>query len=434
MAGADVAGNYKGVMLCSRPADSAPSAGAVGSAHLSPTLGAPQFRPVGFPPEPLGLNPAKDNAGTNVAKAHEEAARRRAAAPNVGHENFLNKHRRWLSEMAKQKAELNDELEATAHAAKEKRRRFSEYCKATRDSGIRTSMTASAAPAAEPTTQSTGEVAAARAPEEEAPVPATAERAAAQAPVAKLPARAAAKTKGGTNKPKWAMTEEEADDADDAEADALVDFASGLDYTSFIDDLEVRQALSVIKERIDAQKALIQAAARAEEISEDEALAAVAEASALDGDDWKASFLNKWNAAHGEDDVESVRSGGSRASRRAGGQAAGETQPDWDSSTNAGDRVSRGPPATAVEMAKSLLESNPDLASKHSLRSLAAVVQTATGKAEGGGAPATHSLRDMMASDLPPLKLVTIVDGSKPAGGKKVDASNLPYLHRNPAI
>jgi len=341
--------------------------------------------------------------------------------------------------MAKQKAELNDKLEATAHAAKEKRRRFSEYCKATRDSGIRTSMTASAAPAAEPTTQSTGEVAAARAPEEETPRPASAERAAAQAPVAKLPvanlpARAAAKTKGATNKPKWAMTEEEADDADHAEADALVDFASGLDYTSFIDDLEVRQALSVIKERIDAQKALVQAAARAEEISEDEALAAVAEASALDGDDWKASFLNKWNAAHGEDDVESVRSGGSRASRRAGGQAVGETHPNWDSSTNAGDRVSRGPPATAVEMAKSLLESNPDLASKHSLRSLAAVVQTATGKAEGGGAPATHSLRDMMARDLPPLKLVTIVDGSKPAGGKKVDASNLPYLHRNPAV
>ena len=27
---------------------------------------------------------------------------------------------------------------------------------------------------------------------------------------------------------------------DDAEADALVDFASGLDYESFIDDLEVR--------------------------------------------------------------------------------------------------------------------------------------------------------------------------------------------------
>eukprot|EP00962_Isochrysis_galbana_P051709 scaffold23160_cov107-Isochrysis_galbana.AAC.1 len=74
--------------LCSRPADSAPSAGAVSSAHLSPTLGAPQFQPVGVPPEPLGLNPAKDNAGTNVAKAHEEAARRRAAAPNVGHETF----------------------------------------------------------------------------------------------------------------------------------------------------------------------------------------------------------------------------------------------------------------------------------------------------------------------------------------------------------
>jgi hypothetical protein len=231
------------------------------------------------------------------------------------------------------------------------------------------------------------------------------------------------------------MTEEEADDADDAEADSLVDFASGLDYTSFIDDLEVRQALSVIKERIDAQKALVQAAARAEDTSADEALAAVAEASALDGDDWKASFLSKWNAVHGEEDAESVRSGGSRASKRASGQAIGETQqPEWDSSTNAGDPVSRGPPATAVEMARSLLETNPGLASKHSLRSLAAVVQTATGQAEGGGATAKDSLRSMMATYLPPLKVVTITQGSKQPGGKKVDASNLPYLHRNPAV
>jgi hypothetical protein len=433
MAGADVAGNYKGVMLCNRPADSAP---AFGPAHLTPTCGAPQFRPVGVAPEPLGLNPARDNPATNVAKAHEEAARRRAAAPNVGHENFLTKHRRWLSEMAKQKAALNDELEATAQAAKEKRRRFSEYCKATRDSGVRTSASVSAAPAAEPTTQTTGEAAPDALVAEEAPVQAAPEHAASQALTAKPPASAASKAKGGKRKPKWAMTEDEADDAEDAEADALVDFASGLDYTSFIDDLEVRQALSVIKERIDAQKALVQAAARAEDISEDEALAAMAEASALDGDDWKASFLSKWNAVHREEDAESVRSGGSRASKQAGGIASGETQqqPDWDSSTNAGDRVSRGPPATAVEMARSLLETNPDLASKHSLRSLAAVVQTATGKVRTGSSATTQSMRDLMASELPPLKLVTITDGARPAGGKKVDASNLPYLHRNPAV
>ena len=53
------------------------------------------------------------------------------------------------------------------------------------------------------------------------------------------------------------MTEGEADDADDAEAEDLLAFASGLDYDAYIDDLEVRQALSVIRERIDAQKAAV---------------------------------------------------------------------------------------------------------------------------------------------------------------------------------
>jgi len=206
MSGADVSGNYKGVMLCNRPAASAPSAMGVGPLHIAPTLGAPQFRPVGVPPEPIGLPPAKDNHTTNLVMAHEEAARRRAAMPNLGHENFLTKHRRWLSEMAKQKADLNEELDAAADAADEKRRRFKESCKASRQSGIPQGMHHSVASAAEPMTESTGETLPPRAAavamsagEEEAPAKSA-------APVAKA---AAPKAKGGKLKPKWAMTEEE---------------------------------------------------------------------------------------------------------------------------------------------------------------------------------------------------------------------------------
>eukprot|EP00967_Tisochrysis_lutea_P063561 scaffold82047_cov31-Tisochrysis_lutea.AAC.8 len=430
-------GNYKGVMLCTRPANSAPSAGGIGPIHLSPTLDAPQFRPVGLPAEPIGLNPAKDNCATNVAKAHEEAARRRAAAPKLGQENFLTKHRRWLSEMAKAKAELNDELETAAQAAMDKRKRFSEYCKATRKSGIRLvpGVNSSATPLPDSMAETTGETLPPRPAatmQDDEPAKATSGPVETPTPAAK----AVTKGKGSSKpKPKWAMTEEEADDFEDAEADALVDFASGLDYESFIDDLEVRQALSVIKERIDAQKALVQAAARAEEISEEEARTAMAETTELEGDDWKASFLSKWNAVDGDDDAGSIRSGRSRASRLASNNVVGETQqqPDWDSSTNAGDRVSHGPSTSAVEMAKALLESNPSLAAKHSVRSLAAAVQTATGKDDTAGPGTSRTLRDMMASDPPPLKLVTI--NEKPEAVKKtVDASNLPYLHRNPAV
>ena len=38
------------------------------------------------------------------------------------------------------------------------------------------------------------------------------------------------------------MTEDEADEVMEGEAAALVDFAQGLDYEKYMDDLEVRQA------------------------------------------------------------------------------------------------------------------------------------------------------------------------------------------------
>ena len=74
MAGAAEAGNYKGVMLCTRPADTAAA-----KPVLNPAVDAPSFRPVGLPAEPLGLNPAKENLVSNVLAVHDEASRRRAA-------------------------------------------------------------------------------------------------------------------------------------------------------------------------------------------------------------------------------------------------------------------------------------------------------------------------------------------------------------------
>ena len=50
-------------------------------------------------------------------------------------------------------------------------------------------------------------------------------------------------------KPKWALTEQAASKLDDEEADDLLDFAKGLDFESYVDDMEVRTALLAIQER-----------------------------------------------------------------------------------------------------------------------------------------------------------------------------------------
>lgn len=88
------------------------------------------------------------------------------------------------------------------------------------------------------------------------------------------PTRPAAKSKvvedsAGNKKPKWAMTEKQADEVKEQEVDDLVDFAYQLDYEKYIEDFEVRQAINVLKERVQELK--------------------------KDGK-WKENFAEKWNA------------------------------------------------------------------------------------------------------------------------------------------
>jgi len=49
------------------------------------------------------------------------------------------------------------------------------------------------------------------------------------------------------NKPKWAMTKEESEKVNDKELDDLLNFAQNLDYEKYIKDLEIREALGIIK-------------------------------------------------------------------------------------------------------------------------------------------------------------------------------------------
>jgi len=375
----DGLGNYKGVMLCNRPTEQSSRAG--------PALAAPEkapFRPSGAGGEPTGLNPAKDNLVSNMISVRDEATRRRLEDGDAQRPtNFLTKHRQWLTEMAQKKATLNAELSASASAAEAKRTRFVAYTREMRQAVRQRAQEL----------QELGEDCAVQWQLE--PEPQT------QLPIEDAVPLQKPKSKPAVvSKPMWAMTEAEADVVEEGEAEDLVDFAMGLDYDSYIDDLEVRQALNVIRERIDGQKALEAAAAAAEEAS-------------AAGGDWRSQFLSEWNA--NDDETATVRSS-KRAPVLVAAVVEDGGQPEWDASTRAGDegaRVSSGARAVAEQM----LHENPSLAQKHSVRSLAKVVEKYEPSVE----------------ELPPLRVVTVVENPK-MNTKTIDPSNLPYLHRNPAV
>ncbi len=52
-------------------------------------------------------------------------------------------------------------------------------------------------------------------------------------------------------KPKWCLTKEEAEELNDKEDEKLIDFAQNLDYDKYMKDLDVREALYLIKNKID---------------------------------------------------------------------------------------------------------------------------------------------------------------------------------------
>ena len=70
------------------------------------------------------------------------------------------------------------------------------------------------------------------------------------------------------------MTEKELEDQKEKEIDDLLEFAYELDYEKYMEDFEVRQALAIIKDRV-------------QEIKKD--------------DDWKQKIANEWNEAAVED-------------------------------------------------------------------------------------------------------------------------------------
>lgn len=173
------------------------------------------------------------------------------------------------------------------------------------------------------------------------------------------------------NKPLWAMTESEVADFDRAEAEDLINFAETLDYDKFINDLEVRECLAIMKDRVGHVKRM--------------------------QENFKQSLVDEFNRAAEREDGESfiddandlgesasqVGSVANSGRRRAQGGNGGD-RPDWDASSSVGDGGSQRDLAKA-EMAKEILASNSQMRGVHSKESVQKIIDKQ--KAENSAPP-----------------------------------------------
>ena len=143
--------------------------------------------------------------------------------------------------------------------------------------------------------------------------------------------------------PVWAKTEGQIAKEKDQEIDDLIEFAYELDYEKFVEDMEVRQALALIKDRVEEMKA-----------------------------DWNAPAQVAGPTHEDVSDMQSVKSNVSWASWKPRRQDNDETlsNPDWNRSTKNEERAETPAEKLAGEIAEKVLNDNPQLRGIHSKHSL----------------------------------------------------------------
>ena len=218
-------------------------------------------------------------------------------------------------------------------------------------------------------------------------------------------------------KPAWAKTENQLEDEKEKEIDDLLEFAYELDYEKFMDDFEVRQALAIIKDRV-------------QEIKKDE--------------DWKTKMANEWNDAaaaeeqaaitgaarragdqdetrsQGQSSYKSAKTGVSKGSLRSQVEKAIQDQgkPEWDLSVKSVNKFTTEE-RVAQKLANEVLRDNVKLRGVHSNQSIQKLLMK-------------EAKRQLMADDYKGPVIQVIKEKELREPGQ--DYSNLPYLHKNPAV
>lgn len=374
-------GNFKGVMLCNRPSDEPKlrGGGHEGEAPFKSMISATHG-------EQIGLTPCRNFEPTVKTRGPSAALRR---------------HVRWLRELQGQIREEREHVEEEDKLDAERKLRmkavFEKQREAVREMMYERDHNLAAKDYAD-----------------------------------KASNERTKKGKARLVKPLWAMTEKEKDDFEDDEADDLINFAENLNYEKFVGDLEFRQGLEVMRDRMGKLQ--------------------------KEQDAFKDALLRDFNASLDEEEGRSTSAGSPRSSRLEEGidgtgllgdarseysvgstrRSKGEERynpdgrPDWDSSTACGDE--RSEVAREVKTAADVvLESAPQLRAIHSKESVQRIIEKARER-QLRKTEAADLIEHMRRDGPVPVPVIVASADTQNRLHKPVEPSLLPYLYRSPAI
>lgn len=379
-------GNYKGVMLCNRPFAGIKAANGGGEGGSSNTFKA------GVIPEPLGIPiPISSKDKLKLARPKKETV--------------LTKHRKWLADLQKTKDSLEIQLIDEMNKKQESIQKFQDQEKKMRKVAkeLLRAEEKDIAPSSSSLTKGEGKESQSGSDEKKDadPRPETLSPASNKAD-AKVSSKSSP-SKASAKMPAWALTEKIAEEkalaAEERELndeEGLLDFAAGLDYERFIEDVEVKTIMSKLAQRI---------AQLEREVKED-------------GD---REMDAEERAARREMLALAINAQANAAAEDATGNFSEEQR--------------------VYAAARAVLAEDEELGSVHSKRSVASMLAAAKEKISN----VAETVRAHKALELAQLepKVAKVTGGPvvvvhEPSEGTRIDGkhgvSQLPYQHRNPAV
>jgi len=382
-------GNYKGVMLCNRPFAGVQAAAAAATNSSSAKSRSAAFK-AGIPDGrgTLGLNPTKK------LLPHAKPKKRITA---------VGRHKKWLQDLQEQKRVLEDEILDEEETKELRRKAFSERERQKRQlvNKGNTNDTMNAGGSAEGKTgdgDTNG-----KDETKDWDEPEELDRLISQKQEVKVTKR---------NKPAWAYTEaskmQEDEEMEDEELQELLDFTNNLNFEEFIEDVEVKQALEQLRQRVE-------------------------NLTPRDGEDQKERMQRVLAVARTEvDGKDLLMKAGIKVLRPLTEEALDQLQRAMNGASN---ERPRDDDAMSVLSESSILSDAKSLRSVHSKRSIAQIRRRLDkSKAGGGGGRGMRAIEEA-SYDLPSCPEPVIVTESAVRQLKKnFEASRLPYIHRNPAV
>lgn len=377
-------GNFKGVMLCNRPSDNSSSNAAITSDESAP------FRSMIAPGagEQIGLTPCKSYEPT-VKKRGSSAA--------------LRRHVRWLKELQGQMKDEREQVEQEDAQDEERKHKMKAVFDQHREA-VRGMMDSRAKEWVDP----------ARDPDKHN---------------ALCEERARKKATKNATKPLWAMTQQEKENFEDAEADSLIDFAEGLDYEKYVGDMEFKAGLDALKDR----------AGKLASVSESFKDDLVRDFNAMVGDDLEERSTSAGGSAFDlEEGIEGASILGDLRSEGGGRRRAAEERmnadgrwPEWDTSTQC-DEDRRVQDRELKDTAALVLESAPQIRAIHSKESMQKIIERAREKA--AEKPPADLIEAMQRDGGVSAPVIVASSDTQNRLHKQVEPSMLPYLYRSPAV